>query len=161
MPNDIRDRALDVDAFDLDVNRRGGWSSGKDIDEAGNTDAGAEVDASHVVPHAAIDRPAGERHCLSRRIVVYDDDTVLGRMDVELYGVGTALEGSSERWQSVLGEFPFRPPVGNALQGLCSLFGSYIVAAGGQFGPASGQTAACQAFDLNGSDPVTSTCWTE
>ena len=82
-------------------------------------------------------------------------------MDVELYGVGTALEGASERWESVLGEFPFRPPVGNALQGLCSVFGSYIVAAGGHFGPASGQTAACQAFDLNGSDPVTSTCWTE
>jgi hypothetical protein len=139
LPNDIGDRALDLDALDLHVDRRCGGGSRKDIVEPRNADAGAEVDASHVVPHAVGNRPAGERHCLTRRIVVYDDDSVLGRMDVELDPVCTALEGSVERCQSVLGEFPIRPPVGNALQGLCSLFGSYIVAAGGHLRPRAGK----------------------
>jgi hypothetical protein len=161
LANDIGDRTLDVDAFDLDVDRARGGGSGKDIDEPRNADAGAEVDALYVVPHAASNRPADERQCLTRRIVVHDDDPVPRRVDVELDRVGTSLEGSTEGRESVLGEFEFCSAVGDALQGLCSLFGSYIVAAGGHFAPRSGQTAACQAFDLNGSDPVTSTCWTE
>jgi hypothetical protein len=55
--------------------------------------------------------------------MLHDDDSVAGCVNVELDGVRVTLERASKRRQRILRVFALRAPVGDAFQGLCSLYG--------------------------------------
>ena len=90
-----------------------------------------------------------------------DDNLVAGRVDVELEGVGVPLERSTKGGQGIFRVFAFGAPVGNAFQGPCSLYGDVYLSPRADIAPPRRQAVIHQAFDLNGPDLVTSTCWTE
>jgi hypothetical protein len=54
---------------------------------------------------------------------MYDDNSIASRVNVELDGIRTPLDSPAEGRQGILGMLAFRAPMGDAFQGLCSLYG--------------------------------------
>lgn len=114
-----RDQWLDIQRLDLDIHNRPGAD---DIERLAERRNARTVSKRELLELRC--RQLGDR--LVRRplwvpgvnhgIVVNDDDPVTGRVDVQLYSIGSELDGALESRKRVLGMGLVRPSVSDALR---------------------------------------------
>ena len=113
LANDAHDERLNARRFDLDVNHRVGPDCVEHGGEGRNLNALAESKISELCERQLGDGARRQIGGIYNRIVVNDDSTVAGAMDIQLDRLRSQLNRAQECRDGVLGQGLMRSPVGD------------------------------------------------
>jgi len=111
LANDAHDERLNARRFDLDVNRRVGPDRIEDGGEGGNLNGLAESKIPELCVRQLSDGARRQIGSIYNWIVVNDESTVAGPVDIQLDCLGTQLDGAQECRDRVLGQRLMGSPV--------------------------------------------------
>jgi hypothetical protein len=111
LANDADDERLNARRFDFDVNRGINANGIEDGSERRNLYVLRQSKISELGGRQLGDCARREAGRVDNRVVVNDDNSVVGGMDVELDRLGTQLQGAEESGNGVLGQGLMRPPM--------------------------------------------------